>query len=46
MNTTAKSVEGYRDSLFKKLNINSRASLVMFAIRFGIVPLEVNKPQQ
>ena len=38
---TQKSVEGCRDSLFKKLKVNSRASLVMFAVQFGFVPLEI-----
>ena len=42
MHTTKRSVEGYRDSLFKKLNVNSRVSLVMFAIQFGLVPIETN----
>lgn len=37
---TAKSVEGYRDSLFKKLQIKNRASLVLFAIKSGIVPID------
>lgn len=32
-----KSVEGYRDNLFKKLNVNSRVSLAIFAIKTGLV---------
>lgn len=40
MKTTPKSVDGYRDSLFRKLNINNRISLVLFAIKTGIVTLE------
>lgn len=40
MKSTPKSVEGYRDSLFKKLEVNSRVSLALFAVRTGIVPME------
>jgi len=40
MHTTQKSVHGYRDIIFKKLNVNSRISLVLFAIRYGIVIVE------
>lgn len=40
MKCTPKSVEGYRDSLFKKLKVNSRVSLALFAVQSGIVPLE------
>ncbi len=41
MGTTSRSVEGYRDSLFKKLKVNSRVSLALYAVRFGYVPLEI-----
>lgn len=37
---TTRSVEGHRDSIFKKLKINSRQSLALFAVKLGIVPLE------
>ncbi|HET8574292.1 MAG TPA: response regulator transcription factor [Edaphocola sp.] len=37
MHCTAKSVEGYRDSLFKKLQVNNRVSLALFAVKTGIV---------
>jgi len=40
--TTTRSVEGYRDSLFKKLKTGSRVSLAMFAVQFGLVPMEIN----
>ncbi len=40
--TTTRSIEGYRDSLFRKLKTNSRAGLVMFAIQFGLVTIEMN----
>ncbi len=46
MNTTSRSVEGYRDSLFKKLNVNSRVSLAMFAVQFGIVPVDMYTSEQ
>lgn len=39
MGTTTKSVEGARDYLFKKLNVNSRTGLAMYAVQFGIVPI-------
>lgn len=34
-----RTVEGYRDELFQKLNITSRTGLVLFAIKNGIVKL-------
>ena len=40
--TTARSVDGIRDSLHKKLNINSRVGLAMFAVQVGLVTLEMN----
>ncbi|MGN6568105.1 MAG: response regulator transcription factor [Flavipsychrobacter sp.] len=39
MGKTSRSIEGYRDSLFRKLNINSRVGLVIHAIKFGIVTI-------
>jgi DNA-binding NarL/FixJ family response regulator len=42
LNTTTRAIEGYRDSLFKKLHLSSRVSLALFAVRFGIVPLDIN----
>ena len=38
--STKRSVEGFRDSLFNKLDIHSRPGLTMFAIQFGMIPLE------
>ena len=32
-----RTVEGYRDSLFEKLNVRSRVGLVLFAIKNGII---------
>jgi DNA-binding NarL/FixJ family response regulator len=43
MGTTQKSVEGHRDSLFKKLEIRSRVNLAIFAIQYGIVTMEINE---
>lgn len=40
MNCTLKSVEGYRDQLFKKFRVNSRISLVLYVLRTGIVQLD------
>jgi two-component system invasion response regulator UvrY len=39
MNTTMRSVMGYRDSLFKKLQVNSRTSLALRAVELGLVIL-------
>lgn len=35
-----KSVEGHRDALFKKLQVNTRTGLAMYAVQSGLVPLE------
>jgi len=40
MKCSVKSVEGYRDSLFKKLAVNSRVSLALFAVKTGIIPMD------
>jgi DNA-binding NarL/FixJ family response regulator len=37
MYVSERTVDGYRDALFKKLNIGSRVGLVLYAIRQGIV---------
>ncbi|MFY7965783.1 MAG: response regulator [Chitinophagaceae bacterium] len=37
MCVSPKTVEGYREALFEKLNIHSRVGLVMYAIKNGIV---------
>ena len=36
---SARTIDGYRDNLFEKLNIKSRSGLVMYALKSGIVPL-------
>ncbi len=38
MKVSPRTIDSYRDSLFAKLKVHSRASLVLFAIRTGIVP--------
>lgn len=38
---STRTVEGYRDSLFAKLNVRSRVGLAMFAVQFGYTPVEV-----
>ena len=40
--TTPRSVDGIRDSLHKKLNVNSRVGLAMFAVQVGLVTVEMN----
>jgi len=40
--TTPRSVDGIRDSLHKKLNVNSRIGLAMFAVQVGLVTIEMN----
>ena len=34
-----RTIDGYRDALFEKLNAKTRVGLVMYAIKQGIVPL-------
>lgn len=42
LGTTLRSVDWYRNSLFKKLSVRSRSSLVMYAIQFGLVDLDID----
>jgi len=44
MNTTERSVAGYRDKLFSKFGVNSRVSLVMLAMRIGVLGLDGSAP--
>jgi DNA-binding CsgD family transcriptional regulator len=37
MNVSPRTVDGYRDALFEKLEIKSRVGLALFAVRQGIV---------
>lgn len=40
MNLSARTIDGYRDDLFHKLNVKSRVGLVLFAIRNRLVDLD------
>jgi DNA-binding CsgD family transcriptional regulator len=37
MCVSPRTVDGYREELFKKLNLTSRVGLVLYAIKIGIV---------
>lgn len=37
MNLSARTIDGYRETLFRKLNITTRTGLAMYAIKAGIV---------
>ena len=39
MQVSPRTVDGYRDDLFKKLNVQSRVGLVIFAIKNGLYKL-------
>ena len=39
MFVSERTVDGYRDSLFKKLNVNTRVGLVIYAIKNGLVKI-------
>jgi DNA-binding CsgD family transcriptional regulator len=39
MYVSERTVDGYRDSLFRKLDVSSRVGLVLYALRNGIVRL-------
>ncbi len=39
MNVSVRTVDGYRDSLFQKINVRTRVGLVIFAIKNGIVKI-------
>ncbi len=41
LGTTTRSVEGYRDSLFRKLQVHNRVSLALLAVQFGLVQMEM-----
>jgi len=41
MKTTFRSVESHRKTLFSKLHVGSRVELVMFAIQFGLVQVDI-----
>ncbi len=37
MGASLRAIDGYRDSLFQKLGVNSRVGLVLYAVKYGIV---------
>ena len=37
MNLSPRTIDGYREALFEKLNVKNRVGLVLFAIKNGIV---------
>jgi two-component system, NarL family, invasion response regulator UvrY len=40
MHLSPRTIDGYRDALFEKLNLKSRVGLVLFAIKQGIVTVQ------
>lgn len=44
MGMSVRTIDGYRDSLFEKLDLRSRTGLVIFALSMGIEPYDNNMP--
>lgn len=42
MDTTPRALDGYRDRIAQKLNINNRIGLAMYAIQSGLVPVDIS----
>lgn len=40
MNLSPRTIDGYRDALFEKLDVKSRVGLVLFAIKYGLYKLQ------
>lgn len=40
MHLSPRTIDGYRDALFEKLNVRTRVGLAMFAVRSGIVDID------
>ena len=40
MYLSPRTIDGYRDALFEKLNVRTRVGLAMFAVRSGIVDVD------
>lgn len=40
MYLSPRTIDGYRDALFEKLNVRTRVGLAMFAVRNGIVHID------
>jgi DNA-binding NarL/FixJ family response regulator len=39
MNLSAKTIDGYRDALFRKLNVKTRVTLALYAVKHGLAEL-------
>lgn len=39
MNLSVKTIDGYREALFKKLNVKTRVTLALYAVKHGLVEL-------
>lgn len=39
MNLSAKTIDGYREALFKKLNVKTRVTLALYAVKHGLAEL-------
>jgi hypothetical protein len=40
MYLSPRTIDGYRDALFEKLNVRTRVGLAMYAVRSGIVSID------
>jgi DNA-binding CsgD family transcriptional regulator len=40
MHLSPRTIDGYRDALFEKLNVRTRVGLAMFAVRSGVVDVD------
>lgn len=43
LDVSEEAVDQYRDNLYRKLRVNTRTALALFAIQTGIVPVEMNR---
>ena len=43
LDVSEEAVEAYRSNLYRKLKVNTRTALAMFALQTGIVPIEINR---
>jgi DNA-binding NarL/FixJ family response regulator len=41
MGISRRTVDGYRESLFEKFNIKSKTGLVLFAIKYGVIKVDI-----
>jgi DNA-binding CsgD family transcriptional regulator len=44
MYLSPRTIDGYRDALFEKLNVRTRVGLAMYAVRNGIVSIDFTSP--